>query len=234
MSVFDKVVAALTPPETDAQRADARAAAENMAAPGDWLSMVLDHHRQIESAFDAVRDAGPGERRAAQKELAVILTGHSIAEESVLYPVLAEENSLGGAAMAYQEQAMAKAQMAMLEQLDPATQDYLDKLEHIRGAVQHHVFEEESTWFPRLKQDALQADQMTLTQRYQEEFERYTGGRSGGSTASGGMDDRMNDGTGGYAQTGAQMPGGQAQGGLGVSPSMDTRTTPAGLTSGTY
>lgn len=224
MSVFDKVVAALTPPETDAQRADARSAAANMATPGDWLSMVLDHHKQIESAFVAVRNAAPNERRAAQKELAIILTGHSIAEEAVLYPVLAEDGSLGGAAMAYQEQAMAKAQMAMLEQLDPASQAYLDKLEHIRGAVAHHVFEEESQWFPRLKQEALQADQLTLTERYKEEFARYTGGGSGFSSAHRTRD----DGTGGYAMT-----GGQTQGGIGVSPSMDTRTTPAGMTSST-
>jgi len=225
MSVFDKVVAALTPPETDAQRADARAAAENMATPGDWLSMVLDHHRQIEAAFDAVRTTAPGDRRAAQKELAIILTGHSIAEEAVLYPVLAEESSLGGAAMAYQEQAMAKAQMAMLEQIDPASQAYVDKLEHIRGAVAHHVFEEESMWFPRLKQEALQADQLTLTQRYQEEFERYTGGGSGSGFGSGPSD----NGTGGYATI-----GGQTEGGIGVSPSMDTQTTPAGMTTNTY
>lgn len=219
MSVLDKVAAAFTPLETETQRADARAMAEGMATPGDWLSMVLDHHVQIEAAFAKVRNAAPGDRRAAQKELAIILTGHSIAEESVLYPVLGEENSLGGAAMAYQEQALAKAQMAMLEQIDPSTQEYLDKLEHIRGAVAHHVFEEESNWFPRLKQEALQADQARLSERYREEFERYTGGS--GMMARSGHDD-----TGGHA-----YPGGQTEGGIGVSPSMDTQTTPPGMSS---
>jgi hypothetical protein len=41
--------------------------------------------------------------------------------------------------MAYEEQAMAKIQMALLDKIEPMTQDYLDKLEHIRGAVTHHV-----------------------------------------------------------------------------------------------
>ena len=61
--------------------------------------------------------------------------------------------------MAYTEQAAAKAQMALQENLAPMTQDYLDKLERIRGAVAHHVCEEEGTWFLKLKEKAPAADQ---------------------------------------------------------------------------
>ena len=39
------------------------------------------------------------------------------------------------------------------------SQDYLDKLEHIRGAVAHHVYEEEGTWFLELKEKASPGDQ---------------------------------------------------------------------------
>lgn len=50
----------------------------------------VDDHLDLEDAFLAVRDAtSPGARGAAQKQLGVLLTGHSIAEESVLYPALA-------------------------------------------------------------------------------------------------------------------------------------------------
>jgi len=38
----------------------------------------------------------------------------------------------------------AKVQMALLEDVPPKSQTFLDKLEHIRGAVAHHVYEEES------------------------------------------------------------------------------------------
>jgi hypothetical protein len=77
--------------------------------------------------------------------------------------------------MAYTEQAAAKTQMALLENLAPMSQDYLDKLEHIRGAVAHHVYEEEGTWFVELKEKASAADQTKLTARYAEEFKRYVG-----------------------------------------------------------
>jgi hemerythrin superfamily protein len=176
MSLFDKIMAAVTPPESDAARGEARAKARAVAGANDWLALVLHHHEQIEQAFAAVKDARePHQRVAAQKRLGVILTGHSIAEEAVLYPALVQADEKGHSEMAYAEQAAAKTQMAELESIAPMTQEYLDKLEHIRGAVAHHVYEEEGTWFLELKSKLTEAQQSRLTQRYMEEFERYAG-----------------------------------------------------------
>lgn len=174
MSIIDKVVAAVTPPESEEARAKARAKAEAAARPGDWLSQILDHHRQIEALFAAVKSATTAEaRREAQKRLAVILTGHSVAEEAAIYPALAADKQVGHAELAYQEQSAAKMEMGLLERLDPMSQDYLDKLEHIRGAVAHHVYSEEGTWFLELAKDVGPEEQAMITQRYKEEFERY-------------------------------------------------------------
>jgi hypothetical protein len=178
MSIIDKVVAAVTPPESEEARKEARAKARAAAKPGDWLSMVLEHHLQIENAFAEVKSATTAAGRlAAQKTLAVILTGHSNAEESVLYPALAGADEKSHATMAYAEQAAAKTQMALLEKLSPMSQEYLDKLEHIRGAVAHHVYEEEGTWFIELKDKVPAAEQTKLSHRYAEEFNRYVGDR---------------------------------------------------------
>ena len=174
MSIIDKVVAAVTPPESEEARAKARAKAEAAARPGDWLSQILDHHRQIEALFAAVKSATTAEaRREAQQRLAVILTGHSVAEEAAIYPALAADKQVGHAELAYQEQSAAKMEMGLLERLDPMSQDYLDKLEHIRGAVAHHVYSEEGTWFLELAKDVGPEEQAMITQRYKEEFERY-------------------------------------------------------------
>jgi hypothetical protein len=135
----------------------------------------LDHHRRIEAAFEAVSAARDvGTRLGAQKSLALILTGHSIAEESVLYPALTKAGETGHSTKAYTEQAAAKVQMGLLEDLPPMSQEYVDKLEHIRGAVAHHIYEEESNWFLDLKSKLPATDQVKLTFRYQEEFSRYT------------------------------------------------------------
>ena len=176
MSIIDKVVAAVTPPESQETRREAREKAMAAAPPGTWLSMVLGHHQDIEAAFASVKAATtPAAQAAAQKKLATLLTGHSVAEEAALYPALADAGEKGHATMAYTEQSAAKLQMGLLEKLEPLSQEYLDKLEHIRGAVAHHMYEEEGNWFIDLKDKVPPAEQNRLTARYQEEFTRYVG-----------------------------------------------------------
>ncbi len=176
MSIIDKVVAAVTPPESDAARSEARDKARAAAVTGGWLAMVLDHHLAIEAAFAEVKSATTATARlTAQKTLALLLTGHSLAEEAVIYPAMALNDEKAKAEMSYVEQSAAKVQMSALEDLDPMSQDYLDKLEHIRGAVAHHVYEEEGSRFLELQQKANAALQTKLTHRYQEEFNRYCG-----------------------------------------------------------
>jgi hypothetical protein len=178
MSIVDKALGAVTPPESEEQRAAVTAKARGAAEPGDWLSVALDHHDRIRAAFEACRTAmEPEARLAAMKTLALHLNGHSLAEELVLYPALAKAGEKGHAAMAYSEQTTAKMQMAELERIAAGTDEWLDKLEHIRGAVLHHIYEEEGTWFIELKE---QGDQALLTERFVEEYERYVGADAGG------------------------------------------------------
>jgi hemerythrin superfamily protein len=183
--MFDKVVAAVTPLESDEERRAARDKARAAAGSNDWLSLILQHHVRIEAAFDAVRAShDAASAQSALKELATVLTGHSNAEESVIYPALAMIGEKSDASAGYTEQAAAKTQAAELETLDPSSQDFADKLAHLRGAVLHHMYEEESERFLELKQKASQADQVRLTQRFREEFERYVGGDAGWGSVS--------------------------------------------------
>jgi hypothetical protein len=176
MSIVDKLVASVTPPESQETRMQARAKAHAAANPGDWLAMVLEHQERIEAAFAAVKTAATANSQVAlQKKLAIILTGHANAEETVIYPALAASGEKGHATTAYSEQATAKIQMGVLEKLAPMTADYLDKLEHIRGAVAHHMYEEESNWFLDLKGKATPDEQRQIAFRYEEEFSRYVG-----------------------------------------------------------
>ena len=176
MSMIEKIVEAVTPTESEEARGEARRRAQAAAAPGDWLALVLDHHRQLDAAFAAVKNGRSAmDKRLAQKRLAVFLTGHAIAEEAVLYPALSLHGEKSLAHTAYEEQATAKTEMAALEELDAMSQEYLDKLERIRSAVAHHMYEEESKWFLELKQKVPQLDQSKLTARYNEEFNRYVG-----------------------------------------------------------
>jgi hemerythrin superfamily protein len=172
MGILDKAIAAVTPMASDEARAEAHAKARAASKGNDWLGALLDHHEQIEAAFDAVRSSTDAdERMEAQQELALLLTAHSVAEENVLYPALAQVDETRHATMAYTEQSAAKMQLGLLEYLPPMSQEYMDKFEHLRGAVLQHVYQEESSWFIELKDKAEDPD--FLTQRYLEEFARH-------------------------------------------------------------
>ena len=174
MNIVDKVISAVTPNPTDAQLQEARAQARALAGKGGWLSAILDHHEQIEACFAAVSSAtSESGRKKALKQLALMLTGHSVAEESVIYPALASHDQIGGSDELYSQQSTAKVDMAALDELEPTSQDFLDKLESIRGAVAQHVYAEESNYLPKLKAVADSALHARLSRKYREEFERY-------------------------------------------------------------
>jgi hypothetical protein len=175
MSFLDKLMAKVMPPESEQDRREARQKAEALAADNGWLAMAIEHHRQIEDAFERAHGGiDAAERQQAVKDLALVLTGHSLAEEVVLYPALAEHGEKAHTSMAYEEQQMTKVQMHALEHLAPGSTEWLEKLEHIRGAVLHHIYEEENTWFVELAEKAA-SEREVLTQRFAEEFERYAG-----------------------------------------------------------
>jgi hypothetical protein len=179
MSLIDRVVAAVTPVESKEARRQARAKARAAAGDNDWLALVLQHHEAIETAFAAVRATGDSiARLTAQKALALLLTGHSNAEEAVIYPALVHFGHKSRGMTGYTEQAGAKANMGQLEYLDPMSQEYIDKLDHIRSAVAHHMYEEENDRFLDLKR-LSSAEQIRLTERFKEEFDRYMGSDPG-------------------------------------------------------
>ena len=183
MSWLDNIASKVFPIVSDEKRAEARRKAQELAHEHQWLSQILAHHKAIEQAFaDALSATDVDARRRAMKELARLNTGHSSAEEVTVYPALVQYNGvLGGkvqAAIAYEEQQMTKIQQAMLEQLDPMSEEWRAKLEHIRSAVQQHVYEEEGHRFAELAKALAPGESARLSRRYAEEFERYCGSRA--------------------------------------------------------
>lgn len=204
MSVIDKMIDAVTPPESEEARIEARNKARAAAQPGDWLSMVLDHHDQLDAMFAELKSASsPDQALQVQSRLAELLTGHAQAEETILYPAMAKDGQKGHATMAYTEQATTKMQLAELERLTPLSQEYLDKLGHIEGAVKHHMYSEEGTWFLDMKEQASPEEQQMATARFREEFDRYMNGPHAADAMGGMSGVAMQGSMGGTASTAA-------------------------------
>ena len=175
MSILDKALAAVTPRESEHDRAEATRAARAVARPGDWLSLALDHHDLIRAAFDVCRRTRePAARTEALKQLALVLVAHAQAEEVVLYPALARAGETGDAGRAYGEQIAAKIHMADLDRMEATSDNWREKIEHLRTAVLHHIYEEENDWFLELRNQS-EDDPAYLAARFREEFERYAG-----------------------------------------------------------
>src|SRR5579871_6183136 len=173
MSLIERLVAAVTPMESKEQRLEGRKRARAVAGRNDWLCQILDHHEQIDDLFVAVRLASDvASRLEALQELSWVLTGHANAEESVIYPALVYFGHKTHGMTGYTEHADAKANLGLLDYLDPMSIGFLDKLEYVRVAVAHHMYEEESDWFLDLKRIPA-PEQVRLTARYMEEFHRY-------------------------------------------------------------
>ncbi|HEV2568751.1 hemerythrin domain-containing protein [Sphingomonas sp.] len=164
----------MTPLVSDETRLRARENARTQALPNRVVQLIIDDHNRIERAFEAVRSASTAEsQRGAELELANLLNGHAAAEETVIYPELVDNSQHGAAFMGYEEQAATKVQLALLSKLEPLTQDYLDKLEHIRGAVTHHMYQEENSWLVTLERGLLSDDRVRVRARYKEEMRRF-------------------------------------------------------------
>lgn len=180
MSIFDTIAAKVMPPESAEDRAEARRQALALSrGPDDWLTLVIEQHRQIEQLLEAARSGrDAAARRDAARNFATLITGHALAEEMVLYPMLADDHK-GHTEKAYQEHVLVKIEMHKLEMLDPMSEDWLEKVNFIHGAVQHHIYEEEGTYVPELR-EALGDDDAVHSRRFREEFEKYVRGAESG------------------------------------------------------
>ena|SRR5579875_977578 len=192
MNAFDKIVSSVTPPESDEKRAEAHAKARAAARPGDWLSLILDHHEGLLSALESIRAGQTAQaRHETLRRFERLFAGHSIAEEMVVYPAQSLADEKMSADMGYTEQTAAKMQIAALEVMDPMSEAFLDKLGHLEGAVKHHIHEEEDKRFVQLMERSSPEEVQRVTARYREEYEGYMG---------------QSEETGRGAQTGASEP----------------------------
>jgi hemerythrin superfamily protein len=134
----------------------------------DAIALLKDDHRTVEKLFSRYQGLSPRAVKGAQdvvqrvvKELSI----HAAIEEQVLYPAVRSELPDGKqlAQEAIREHQEVKERLARIEKLDPADQrDELDReMETLIRDVKHHVKEEESDMFPKMRK---QMDRKRLVQ----------------------------------------------------------------------
>src|SRR5918911_1257548 len=128
---------------------------------------VLEHdHREVEEMFrelESLRGASTEEakerRKAVTEQVTIELVRHSVAEEVLVYPKVADKISGDEAKHAREEHAEAEETMARLEKLDPGDPAFDQELSTLMEEIRHHIKDEEGEMFAHMRQ-TFSADEL--------------------------------------------------------------------------
>lgn len=125
--------------------------------PGEATDLLEQDHREVEAFFEQFEqlDSNPDKRKLVSK-ICLVLRIHAQIEEELIYPLarqeLDEEDLVDEAEV---EHASAKQLIAEIEAMSPRDKLFDAKVKVLGEYVKHHVQEEESELFPKMKEADL-------------------------------------------------------------------------------
>lgn len=125
--------------------------------PGEATDLLEQDHREVEAFFEQFEqlDSNPDKRKLVSK-ICLVLSIHAQIEEELIYPLarqeLDEEDLVDEAEV---EHASAKQLIAEIEAMSPRDKLFDAKVKVLGEYVKHHVQEEESELFPKMKEADL-------------------------------------------------------------------------------
>jgi hemerythrin superfamily protein len=139
----------------------------------DATALLETDHRTVDQLFRQYENLGstnPTARRAPVDRIIRELSIHAAIEEQVLYPAVRRElpDGPGMADEAFQEHQEAKEILRRLDQMDPGDFEFDSAVTELIKDVRHHVDEEESDMFPKLR-SALSQERLTELGRQMQE-----------------------------------------------------------------
>jgi hemerythrin superfamily protein len=117
----------------------------------DVVDLIMNDHREVERLFEELR-TDRDKRASLLPVLTTLLTAHSRAEESEVYPAAAKAGGSDEVEHSQEEHVEADELLEKLAQTDPTSAAFDSALEELVNAVTHHVEEEESKVLPGMRQ----------------------------------------------------------------------------------
>ncbi|SRR5260221_403004 len=119
----------------------------------DAVALLKADHRAVEKLFAQFEKAKDADRKKALADnICLELKVHMQVEEEIFYPTsrefLADEDIVDEAVV---EHAAAKDLIAEIETMQPGEELYDAKVTVLQEQIEHHVEEEETEYFPKLK-----------------------------------------------------------------------------------
>lgn len=118
----------------------------------DVVDLIMQDHREVERLFEELK-SHPEKRPNLLPVLTTLLTAHSRAEESEVYPAARDEaGETEEVAHSQEEHLQADQLLAKLADTDPTSETFETTLAELVEAVTHHVQEEESKVLPGMRE----------------------------------------------------------------------------------
>jgi hemerythrin-like domain-containing protein len=125
------------------------------------VDLIMNDHRELERIFDQLMTQ-PDKRANLVPVMITLLTAHSRAEESEVYPAAAEAGGSKDVQHSQKEHLEADQLAAKVAETDVESPSFPEALQKLIDAVKHHVGEEESTVLPGMREsmDASRLDEL--------------------------------------------------------------------------
>lgn len=146
----------MTTPRSESKKSTA--AKTSVRAPKDAVALLKADHRKVEELFAEYESASRSEKKSRiATQICEELTVHAEIEEKGFYPPA--RAALGDGADLVDEAAVEHASLkwliAQIESEDPGNGLYDAKVKVLKEYVSHHVKEEETEMFPKLRKTDL-------------------------------------------------------------------------------
>ncbi len=129
----------------------------------DALTLLTHDHRMVESLFGEFQAASsPDIKKQCVDKMVMELSIHAAIEELKFYPRVKQEVSAAGKLIdeSLHEHQKIKNDLAELERMSPEDTQYEAKVHTLMNDVKHHVQEEETELFPKVR-TSVSGDRLT-------------------------------------------------------------------------
>ena len=134
------------------------------------LRVSHETQREISARLLAIQDDTP-ERQEAFLELKEELLAHETAEERCFYvPLFEHDATVDAARHAIAEHHQMDEMVEHLEQLDPASREWMECAQKLCEKVEHHLTEEEHKFFQEAGKVLTESQKLSLAKDYEAEF----------------------------------------------------------------
>jgi hemerythrin superfamily protein len=143
-------------------RATSKAASD---APRDAIALLKQDHRTVEQLFEEFEEADDDQLQSIAERVCQLLTVHAQIEEELFYPPAKEalgddEEDADLVNEANVEHQSAKDLIAKIEGMTPEDESFKATVKVLSEYIKHHVKEEETELFPKVKKTELDLKEM--------------------------------------------------------------------------